>query len=324
MTRLDKKQQEVIEFAFNHVPELSEYQKQEFKLEQKKASESPLRFKREIDTKKIAEINKMNSIKQKAAKTGTCIVQLVCEWRIEEFDARKRELEYAEFIKRNGKRKTKPAQTEVLKSLMPCTDENKKMFFNNYLKPMFLSRGISYQIDRRNKAVIAELFRYFIRDPECRLDLNKGLFVCGPVGTGKTSIMQAFSRFTNDYNFVNSFSMIYMEDLNIEIDEHGLASLKCFKFGDYCFDDIAIRETKINSFGTDIMPSDEIMQMRDRRFAKINSRPTHYTSNVNFNLFKNEKDDIEKLESTYNKRSIDRIKGMCNFVYLDGPSRRID
>lgn len=321
MTKLNKQQESIVNFAFEYVPGLSEYEKQEISLEKKGIPKNSLSFKKEIDTAKIAEKNKINELRKKAFRMGVSPVQLILQWRIEQFDARDRELDYAQFIKRDGKRISKPQQNETLKQLMPCTDANKKMFYLNYLKPMFLDRGVQFNIDHYNKKIIAELFKYFIQDPTCKLDLKKGIFLCGPVGTGKTSIMEAFSKFTNDFNFINSFNMVYMEELNIEIDEHGLACLKKFKFGDYCFDDIAIRETKINSYGTDVMPSDEIMQLRYRRFAKLNSRPTHYTSNINFNLNEDEEQARKELESRYNKRAIDRTK-MCNFVYLDGPSRR--
>ena len=54
-------------------------------------------------------------------------------------------------------------------------------------------------------AIIRGMVKYFINDRTSNLPLTKGLFVFGENGTGKTEVMQAFSRFTETYDLTKRF-----------------------------------------------------------------------------------------------------------------------
>ena len=105
-----------------------------------------------------------------------------------------------------------------------------------------------------------------------------------------------------------------------EVATGGLSVTTEYLQGDYCFDDIAVSAPKLNHYGTEINPLDDLIQGRYDRFTKRNSKPTHFTMNLNFNP--TTESDKQLIEKIYDPRSIDRIRQMCNFVYLGGKSRR--
>ena len=193
-------------------------------------------------------------------------------------------------------------------------------FWNGYLSKAFEHKGQKYNVDADNKQVIAELVKYFIYDPSCKLSLFKGVCLIGGVGTGKSELMKQLSLFLKDKNLETAFNFVDMLSVTKEFGHFGLSAYDKYLSGDVCFDEIALRKNFIKSFGTDIQPTDEIIQGRYKRFTKRISRPTHFTSNIDLNP----NDEIQRkdLEQTYDIRSIDRLKEMCNFVYLGGGSRR--
>jgi hypothetical protein len=199
-------------------------------------------------------------------------------------------------------------------------NEAKREFWEDYLSTAFEHKGQKYQIDDDNRGVVSELVKYFIYDPSCKLNLFKGVCLIGGVGTGKSELLKQLSRFLNEKKLSTAFAFVDMLSVTKEFQVFGLKAYDKYMDGDVCFDEIAIRKTFIKSFGTDIQPTDEIIQGRYKRFTKRISRPTHFTSNIDLNP----EDEAEKkaLESTYDVRSIDRLKEMCNFVYLGGDSRR--
>jgi len=201
--------------------------------------------------------------------------------------------------------------------LMDYKEASKKFWF------MYLKDSIApteYIIDNENKEAISELIKYFIQDPTCRLDQTKGICLMGGVGTGKTNIMNQISFFLKDHDLETYFEVKSMRSIIRDVSKNGLPVIDSYLMGDICLDDIAIRQTAIKSYGTDINPLDELIQGRYERFSKRNSRPTHFTTNLDFNP--NNSTEMQVLRSMYDERSIDRIKEMCNFIYLGGTSRR--
>ena len=297
--------------ALSNVSPLSEYEKQQVALEQKEG----FQYDRTKSYKKKAETRKLSKVLSEAVRTKKNPVVAACQFALRLFDCKENEKNYRRKILGSNTKAVPAPRLRPKKQLMEYTPENKIAFAKKYLLPLFAAKNQAFQFDDKNKAVIDQLFRYFIQDPKCKLDLHKGIFICGSVGTGKSSLMKAFARFTKDNNFESSFDVVCMRQVNMEVDASGLSSLKQYCSGNRMFDDIALRQKKINSFGTQIMPSDEIIQLMYQRFTKLIPRPTHFSSNVDF--WNN-----KELSKIYDERSIDRLFEMCNVVYLGGSSRR--
>jgi DNA replication protein DnaC len=297
--------------ALSNVPALSAYEKQQVSLEQKEG----FQYDRSKSYKKQAETRKLSKVLSEAVRTKKNPVVAACQFALRLFDCKENEKQYRRKILGSNTRAVAAPRLREKKQLMEYTPANKIAFAKKYLLPLFLAKNQAFEFDDKNKAVIDQLFRYFIQDPKCKLDLHKGIFICGSVGTGKSSLMKAFARFTKDNNFENSFDVVCMRQVNMQVDSSGLSSLKQYCSGNRLFDDIALRQKKINSFGTQIMPSDEIIQLMYQRFTKLIPRPTHFSSNVDF--WNN-----KELSKIYDERSIDRLFEMCNVVYLGGSSRR--
>jgi predicted ATPase len=51
-----------------------------------------------------------------------------------------------------------------------------------------------YEVDLHNESIVEQICKYFAGDPEFNGDLNKGLFLMGGVGVGKTTILTLFSK----------------------------------------------------------------------------------------------------------------------------------
>lgn len=194
-----------------------------------------------------------------------------------------------------------------------------KLFWEVYLKDSI--QPTTFIIDENNKMAISNLLKYFIVDPTCVFDLNKGICLAGGVGTGKTNIMQQLAYFCEDNELSTGFKIQSMRGVAKEVARSGIDATTKYMTEDICFDDIAVGSQTINTYGTLINPLDDLIQGRYDRFVKRNSRPTHFTTNLDFNP--NDQENSSILEMMYDKRSIDRIKQMCNFVYLGGKSRRI-
>tara|TARA_R110002126_G_scaffold139672_2_gene284436 strand:+ start:306 stop:1253 length:948 start_codon:yes stop_codon:yes gene_type:complete len=297
--------------ALSNVSPLSEYEKKEVALEKKEG----FQYDRTKSYQKKAETRKLSKVLSEAARTKTNPVVASCEFALRLFDCKENEKNYRRKILGSNTKAVAAPRLRPKKQLMECTPANKIAFAKKYLLPLFAAKNQAFQFDSKNKEVIDQLFKYFIQDPKCKLDLHKGIFICGSVGTGKSSLMKAFARFTKDNNFENSFDVVCMRQVNMQVDASGLSSLKQYCSGNRLFDDIALRQKKINSFGTQIMPSDEIIQLMYQRFTKLIPRPTHFSSNVDF--WNN-----KELSKIYDERSIDRLFEMCNVVYLGGSSRR--
>lgn len=247
-----------------------------------------------------------------ARKNKKCVALAAAQFALAEFNA----IEY----KKKLLGKSNKAQIFISKAMSQQMEYQSaaKSFWNDYLKNCFYPNR--FVIDEYNAAIIEQLLKYFIQDPTCKLDLKKGIALAGGVGTGKTEIMKQLCAFCEDNDFETQFKMKPMREILRELSKDGMSVINDYLQLNYCFDDIAIGGNVINHFGTTINPLDDLIQSRYDRFTKRNSKPTHFTMNISFDPRATE--NKEMLSKMYDIRTIDRIKQMCNFVYLGGESRR--
>lgn len=203
------------------------------------------------------------------------------------------------------------------------------IFVNQYLANAFKEEKKAFDIDKYNKGAIEELVKYFIKDDTCKIPLNKGIGLIGNVGTGKSSLMFQFSKFTRDYRLPTSFHFVTMDSICEGIEDKGLNHLSQFRYFDICIDEYAQDDARhVNSYGTKVDCFRQITKRRYNRWANVKSNPTHMTSNIDFNADMNassqkEAHDIKyRLYNEYGKREVTRIKQMYFLILLNGPNRR--
>ena len=93
---------------------------------------------------------------------------------------------------KNTETKHIPYEKKVI-DLIPV-DKFKRLMYE-YWKDAINGQPIIYEKGAYStKDTLHQLTLYFLRDKECELDINKGLYITGAYGTGKTKMMNAWYR----------------------------------------------------------------------------------------------------------------------------------
>lgn len=202
------------------------------------------------------------------------------------------------------------------------------------LKKTKSSNGGPFKIDEENKDVIRQLCLYFANDKrfetEYNLSLSKGICLSGPVGVGKTHLMAFFQRNPLQSFMMPSCTKIENKWVNngasepytindIGIIEHYSVEQQApndeiylHKSLGICFEDLGTREnTTQKRYGEDKNVMAEIIL--NRYSNRIPFNQTHFTTNL----------DAKGIEEKYGTRVRDRIREMCNYIVLQGKSRRV-
>lgn len=172
--------------------------------------------------------------------------------------------------------------------------------------------GKKYIVNEKNKGVITELLKYFTGNGE--LDKNKGIYLYGQYGTGKTIIFEVIRKLLADlfpFN-PNGYKIASVET----IVEHYKTEHNLVKFG-YNINDIPLnlcinefgKKMSEKVYGTDVNHVIESLFMI--RYELFQSgKLTHVTSNI-------APKDLE-----YPAIVKDRINEMFNFIEIKGESFR--
>ena len=145
------------------------------------------------------------------------------------------------------------------------------------------------------------MFYYLNNYSQFEGDPIKGLLLIGPIGSGKTVLMQSFINLFNEISGKVSITIGARDIMEIQK-----------KYGhDYLdkrplfIDDIGKEQTTVNTYGTVSKPMEDL----------INSR--YKTGGLTFGTANLKLEDMP-----YNKHTIDRMKQMFNVIILPGISRR--
>lgn len=165
--------------------------------------------------------------------------------------------------------------------------------------------GPKFQLHREDKEIIYKLLIYAIHDEEnCiahNLDLKKGILLIGPVGCGKTSLINILKLFVfpdQDYQ-VLSTRTIASEFYN---DGYQVVNKYGKKRKVMCFDDLGI-ENNIKQFGNETNSMAEILLHRYDLHVN-HGVLTHATTNLN----------AAEIEKFYGNRVRSRLRSMFNLI----------
>lgn len=175
-------------------------------------------------------------------------------------------------------------------------------------------RGVhrAYVVDDNNRKTIIQMYHYVTGSPECLWNVNKGIYLGGKVGCGKTLLLQALCDILQ---MVSGYviELIPANQLYKRIQQDGIMSLSRRPL---FIDELGREQLEINDFGNRMRPINDLMEARYESGAR-----TFFTSNFSLdNLSKGRNDKGEMIG--YGKYVGERIQEMTNIVTMPGGSRR--
>lgn len=174
--------------------------------------------------------------------------------------------------------------------------------------------GARFRIIESDHAVIYRLIAYFLRDEQTAfqfgIDLDKGVLLAGPVGCGKTTLMNVMKQLTKAEH---KFIVKPCRDISIEFIKDGYGIIHQYSVGKashseqriYCLDDLGI-ENNLKYYGNECNVIAEVLLSRYDIF--ISKRiPTHITTNLS----------ASEIETHYGVRVRSRLRSMMNLIAYD-------
>ena len=175
--------------------------------------------------------------------------------------------------------------------------------------------GKNFRIYKEDEALIFKLCSYFIQDhyscAQMGIDTNKGILLTGPVGCGKTSLMQLLLHLAPHKT---TYEIIPTRNIVFSFNATGFQTLEKYnETKNYCFDDLGVEPTgshyakECNVIGEILLSRYELFchPERSRRIF------THITTNLN----------AEELEKRYGNRVRSRLRQMFNLISFDKTSK---
>ena len=174
--------------------------------------------------------------------------------------------------------------------------------------------GPHFTIPESDHNVLYKLIAYFLKDETTALqhglDLSKGILLAGPVGCGKTSIMNIMKYLTP---VGHKFSIKPCREVSFEFIQDGYQVLHKYTTGNLyqndpkiiCFDDLGV-ENNLKYYGNECNVMAELLLSRYDIF--ISKRiPTHITSNLS----------ASEIEQHYGIRVRSRLRELVNLIAYD-------
>ena len=178
--------------------------------------------------------------------------------------------------------------------------------------------GNHFKILEIDYPIIYKLIAYFLKDePTCfqyNINLNKGILLSGPIGCGKTSIMNIMKYLTpTEHKFFvkpcRDISFEFIQDGYQIIHKYSKGKLYEFEPKTICFDDLGT-ESNLKYYGNECNVMAEILLSRyDVYIAK--RIQTHITTNLS----------ASEIESQYGNRVRSRMRELFNLIAYDNKSK---
>lgn len=178
--------------------------------------------------------------------------------------------------------------------------------------------GTHFKILEVDYPIIYKLIAYFLKDePTCfqnNINLNKGILLSGPIGCGKTSIMNIMKYLTpTEHKFYvkpcRDISFEFIQDGYQIIHKYSKGKLYEYEPKTICFDDLGT-ESNLKYYGNECNVMAEILLSRyDVYIAK--RIQTHITTNLS----------ASEIETQYGNRVRSRMRELFNLIAYDNNSK---
>ena len=174
--------------------------------------------------------------------------------------------------------------------------------------------GVHFTILETDYQIIYKLLAYFLKDePTCfqfGIDMSKGILLSGPIGSGKTSLMNLMKYLTPTEH---KFFLKPCRDISFEFIQDGYEVIHKYSKGKlyqsnpriYCFDDLGT-ENNLKYFGNECNVIAEIILSRYDIYISKKIQ-THITTNLS----------ASEIETHYGNRVRSRLRQMVNLIAFE-------
>ena len=173
--------------------------------------------------------------------------------------------------------------------------------------------GSQFKIKETDHPIIYKLLAYFLKDEvacfQLNIDLNKGILLSGPIGSGKTTLMNLMKTITLAQH---KFYIKPCRDISYEFIQEGYEIIQRYSRGKLYpdpktifFDDLGT-ENNIKYYGNECNVMAEILLSRYHLFIAKKIQ-THITTNLS----------ATEIESAYGNRVRSRLRSMINLIAFD-------
>jgi len=225
----------------------------------------------------------------------------------------------SKFVGKIIEEKISEIKKAKVNTLSEITDKELRKLFNFEAIQYYKKLNKEFEVDDDNSKYLNLFCKYFSRsdafEKDTGGDLNKGVFVTGKSGTGKTSSFKIIHNISQKYNCKQLWFPIHdtsnvVEQFNLEKYKDDV--IKKNSKGIMLFDDLGAESIGSNVYvygKEDIFI--RILEARYREYINKGTK-TFITSNLN----------LEDIKKRYGVRVEDRFIEMFNILKLDGKSRR--
>ena len=174
--------------------------------------------------------------------------------------------------------------------------------------------GKKFKILETDHEIIYKLIAYFLKDEQAcyqfNIDLEKGILLSGPIGCGKTSLMNLMKYLTaTEHKFYvkpcRDISFEFIQDGYQIIHKYSIGKLYQSEPRTYCFDDLGT-ENNLKYFGNECNVMAEILLSRYDLFISKKLK-THITTNLS----------ATEIETDYGNRIRSRLREMVNLIAFE-------
>jgi hypothetical protein len=192
------------------------------------------------------------------------------------------------------------------KSYSPMSYDEFKQLLSANAYEIMLRRSVrrEYVIDHYNEPIIRQLYLYFMNDPSCAWNLNAGLIFGGKLGCGKSLLVMAYLRISDEYSRKLT-TMVHSKTLSGMIKQNGVEP---FTRRPLFIDELGREESEVKDYGNIVKPVIDLFGLRYEEGAR-----TYATTNFNYT----------SLQNFYSEYIRTRMEEMMTYIQVPGESRRL-